>query len=85
MHRRLFPLGTKCFTVFVRPYRSWRLPSRLFETVGLESRLYTAAGLSATLYGGECSGYNQNEGNLPLTLDVKVTDWSGVERTLWNC
>lgn len=40
-----FPLGTKCFTVFVSPYRSWLLPSRLFETVGSEKRLRTAAGL----------------------------------------
>lgn len=44
-HRRRFPLGTKCFTVFVSPYRFWLLPSRLFETVGSEKRLHTAAGL----------------------------------------
>lgn len=40
-----FSIGTKCFTVFVSPYRSWLPPSRLFETVGSERRLPTAAGL----------------------------------------
>lgn len=42
-----------------------------------------AAGLSRA--GGRECQVHWDEGNLPLMLDVKVTNWSGVERSLMNC
>lgn len=71
--------GTKCFTVFVSPYRSWLLPSRLFETGGSKKRLRCSWPLNRALWGSAFGvrWERAGGGRLPWRVHVEVPDGGG--------